>query len=205
VTLFKRCAAAGGALVLAVTLAGCGSSATNNTGGTGTAPDGSTTEVSEVHNEADVDFAQGMIPHHRQAVEMSSLAMEQASSEDVRQLAEEISAAQGPEIETMTTFLQTWGEEVPDEMADMGEMDMGDMSMSGLMSPEQMAQIEAAEGSEFDRLFLQMMTEHHQGAVEMAQVEQDEGENPQAIELAEQIEAMQMEEIERMQELLDSI
>lgn len=204
-TPFKRCTAAGGALVLAVTLAACGGSDTNGTGGTATAPDGSATEVSEVHNEADVAFAQGMIPHHRQAIEMASLAMAQAASEDVRQLAEEISAAQGPEIETMTTFLQTWGAEVPDDMAGMGHMDMGDMPMSGMMSPEQMAQLEAAEGADFDRMFLQMMTEHHQGAVEMAQVEQEEGENPQAIDLAEEIEATQMEEIERMQEFLGSI
>lgn len=222
--LSQRFAALGGTIVLSVALAACGGDDTSTpsttmpdettsattepttTEPTTTEPttteSGTGSEVSEENNEADVDFAQQMIPHHRQAIEMSELAADRAGSDQVRGLAEQISAAQGPEIETMTTFLETWGAEVPEEMS-MGDMDMGDMA--GMMSPEQMEELGAAEGTEFDRMFLEMMIAHHEGATEMAMTEQAEGENPQAIELAEEIEAAQTEEIAQMQELLQSL
>lgn len=207
--LSQRFAAVSGAIVLSVALAACGgddtSTTTPNAEPTTTAEPGAASEVNEQHNEADVDFAQQMIPHHRQAIEMSELAGDRAGSDEVQALAEQISAAQGSEIEAMTTFLETWGEEVPEEMS-MGDMDMGEMGdMAGMMSPEEMGELEAAEGTAFDRMFLEMMIAHHEGATEMAMAEQAEGENPQAIELAEEIEAAQSEEIGEMQELLQSL
>ncbi len=129
---------------------------------------------------------------------MSELAAGRSENPDVLALSEEISAAQGPEIETMTTFLQAWNAEVPAPMEGMETME----GMSGMMSPEDMADLEAADGDMFDQMFLQMMIEHHQGAVEMAQIELDEGANPQATELAAEIIEAQESEIATMEELL---
>lgn len=196
-----RAAAAGGALTLVLAVTGCGDD-------TISAPATSTT-VSAAHAAADVEFAQQMIVHHRGAIEMAELAADRAQNPEVQALAEEIEAAQAPEIDTMSAWLQTWGEEVPEGMADgMDHGDMGGMDamdMPGMMSPEQMQQLEEAEGAAFDRMFLELMTEHHRGAVQMAQTEQAQGESPEAIALAEQIEASQTAEIDRMQQLLQSL
>jgi uncharacterized protein (DUF305 family) len=161
------------------------------------------------HNDADVTFAQQMIPHHQQAIEMSELAESRASSQEVKDLAADIEAAQGPEIDTMTGWLEEWDEDVPD--SGMSGMDHSghDMSsdgsgMAGMMSEEDMTALEAASGAEFDQMFLAMMIEHHEGAIEMAQTEQAEGEFEAAVELAAEIESAQTSEIETMQELLAS-
>lgn len=157
------------------------------------------------HNDADVTFAQQMIPHHQQAIEMTELAETRAESQEVKELAADIEAAQGPEIETMTGWLESWGEDVPDE--GMSGMDHGDMSsdeMTGMMSEEDMAELENASGTDFDQMFLTMMIEHHEGAIEMAQTEQADGEFPDATDMAEDIETAQTEEIQTMQALLKS-
>lgn len=156
-------------------------------------------------NDADVTFAQEMIPHHRQAVEMAALAEDRAADPEVLELAEDIEAAQAPEIATMTGWLESWGEEVPADS--MGHADMGHGSadaMPGMMSAEDMASLEQADGDAFDRLFLELMVAHHQGALEMARTEQEQGENPDAVALAEKIEADQRAEISLMQRLLES-
>jgi len=153
------------------------------------------------HNDADVAFAQQMIPHHQQAIEMAQLAETRAQSPDVKDLAADIEAAQDPEIETMTGWLDSWGEEAPGE-GGHGEHDMSSDDMAGMMTEEEMADLEGSSGSAFDQMFLTMMIEHHQGAIEMAQTEQAEGEFPDALAMAEQIESAQTEEIQTMQELL---
>ncbi|MBU2074971.1 MAG: DUF305 domain-containing protein [Actinobacteria bacterium] len=155
------------------------------------------------HNDTDVAFAQQMIPHHQQAVEMAQLAETRAESAEVKSVAADIKAAQDPEIETMTGWLESWGEDVPDQ--DMSGMDHGDMSsddMAGMMTEEEMGDLEGSSGSEFDQMFLTMMIAHHEGAIEMAQTEQAEGEFLDALALAEEIESVQTEEIQTMQELL---
>ena len=160
------------------------------------------------HNDQDVSFATEMIPHHAQAVQMSEMAVENAQSQEVKDLAEDISAAQDPEIETMSSWLEAWGEDVPDTGGDMGGMDHGGMDgmedMPGMMSSEEMDELESASGSAFDEMFLSMMIEHHEGAIEMAQTEQADGEYPDAIDLAETIEETQTSEIETMKEILGS-
>lgn len=181
------------AVVAALTVAGCGNDTKSN---------GSTDSSSGQFNDADVTFAQQMIPHHEQAVEMATMAQEQASSPEVKQLADKIAAAQGPEIDTMTRWLEDWGQEVsPDSMSGM---DHSGSDMSGMMSDDDMESLGAATGAEFDQMFLEMMIEHHTGAIEMAQTEQQDGENPDAIALAEKIEADQTAEIAQMQDLLGS-
>lgn len=161
-----------------------------------TTPSASDSSENEEFNDSDVTFAQMMIPHHEQAVTMTELAPERAGDE-VQALAEEIQAAQGPEIEQMNALLESWGQE---PMQDMEDMDHD--GMTGMMSDEQMTELEEAEGEEFDTMFLQMMIEHHEGAVEMAQTELDEGVNPEARDLAQQIIDDQNTEIEQMNEML---
>ncbi len=149
------------------------------------------------HNAADVTFATDMIPHHQQAVQMAELAESRASNPEVLTLAAEILDAQGPEIETMSGWLEEWDEPVPEGM---GGMDHGDMP--GMMSEEMMTDLDAASGMNFDEMFLEMMIDHHTGAVEMAQTEQADGQYAEAVELAEEIEASQTAEIETMEALL---
>ncbi|MEU6702104.1 DUF305 domain-containing protein [Pseudonocardia sp. NPDC046786] len=171
--------------------------------------------VSTEHNQADVAFAQGMIPHHQQAVEMSKLATDRAGSDDVRGLATEIEQAQGPEIAQMRAFLTTWGAPASGGMPGMDQgsmsgMDHGGMSqggmgqggMAGMMTPDQMRQLEQADGAAFDRMFLEMMIAHHEGAVQMAQTELADGNNPEAKTLAQQIIDAQQAEIGQMRQLL---
>lgn len=212
------------------TLTACNNTDDNRSDGTSNSAGSSVdAQVSEQHNNADVEFATAMIPHHTQAIEMAKLAADRAGSQDVKDLAADIEAAQGPEIDVLSTMLETWGEEIPnpdsgmdgmehgaagdnmDEMDDpghdMGSMDdgSGDSSgMPGMMSEDDMSALMDASGADFDQMFLGMMVEHHRGAIDMAQTEQSNGKNPQATALAEDIEAAQTEEISTMEDLLGS-
>ncbi|WP_142058306.1 DUF305 domain-containing protein [Pseudonocardia kunmingensis] len=212
-----RACLAGGALALSLTLSACGGASTPagappstaaEATPSATAPEG----VSAEHNEADIRFAQMMIPHHRQAVEMAEMAVERAENPDVKALAEQIQAAQDPEIATMTGFLETWGAEVPDDggMAGMDHSDMPGMTdpgmsgMDGMTTPEQMEQLQGATGAAFDRMFLEMMIIHHESAVRDSERELAEGVNPQAKDLAAQIIEAQNAEIAQMRQMLQA-
>lgn len=169
-------------------------------------------------NEADVAFASDMIQHHAQALSMVDLTRGRELNPAFGELVEAIQAAQAPEIETMTTWLTEWGEEVPATMRDhvnsghgsapgagMEGMDHGDMAdMPGMMTAEQMQELADAPAGAFEDLWLTMMIEHHEGAVEMARTELDEGSYGPARELAQTIIDTQESEIEQMRELLDS-
>jgi uncharacterized protein (DUF305 family) len=150
------------------------------------------------HNEADVSFAQDMIPHHRQATEMAAMVESRTKNPDVRELASAITAAQQPEIDVMSGWLKSWGEEVPEEMSGMDHSD----GMPGMMSPDDLGALEKASGGDFDRMFLTMMIEHHEGAIEMAKTEEAEGTFADAIELARRIQKDQAAEIRTMEGLL---
>ena len=145
------------------------------------------------HTDADVSFAQMMIPHHQQAVAMSALAPTRASSPRVRDLAARISSAQAPEIDRMTGMLRSWG------AAPGGGMGGG---MPGMMSDADMGRLASMSGPAFDRDFLQMMISHHRGAVDMARTELARGRDPQARDLAGSIVGAQETEIAEMQGLL---
>lgn len=193
------------ALAAALTLAGCGGDNTSSSGGS---------SASSEFNDADVTFAQAMIPHHQQAVVMSKMAQMHASTPEVKQLADKIEAAQGPEIDTMTGWLKAWGKDVPSGSGnDMGGMNpssghgtggMGSSEMPGMMSDADLKRLAASTGAEFDRMFLTMMIKHHEGAIEMAKTEQADGKNPDAVALAKKIKADQTAEIAHMQDLLKS-
>ena len=158
-------------------------------------------------NEADVAFAQNMIPHHQQAVEMAKMAKMRASSSDVKQFADKIEAAQGPQINTMTGWLEEWGEDVEPESSNGMDHDMDSMGsddMPSMMSEDDMKRLNGSSDAGFDKMFLTMMIEHHTGAIDMAKTELSEGENPDALALAEKIEAEQTAEIAHMKNLLKS-
>ncbi len=185
------------ALTAAIALAGCG--------GSSDADD----KAGADFNSADVTFAQSMIPHHEQAVVMAKMAKTQASSAEVKELAAQIEAAQAPEIEAMTGWLQAWEKDESDSSGhDMGDMGgggmMDDADMPGMMSDNEMSMLGNAKGSAFDQMFLTMMISHHEGAIAMATTEQQDGKSPDAIRMAEQIEEAQTAEIALMKSLLTS-
>lgn len=158
-------------------------------------------------NQADVTFAQEMIPHHRQATEMAGLADGRTTNQKVLSLAKRITAAQGPEITSMTDWLKSWDKKVPSESGGMEGMDHGsssDMDMPGMMSDEDMKALESSSGAAFDEAFLTMMIAHHQGAITMAGTEETDGKSPEAIDLAKKIQKDQASEISEMQTLLRS-
>lgn len=175
------------------------------------------------HNDADVAFAQGMIPHHQQAIEMVDMLLgKQGIDPEVVSVANTIKNDQGPEIAQMRGWLQEWGvsssstpapsgTEMPGDNMPGNQMpggEMGDMpGMSGgghgMMSDADMAALQNAQGAEASRLFLTQMIEHHQGAIMMAQQEIDNGQFPPAVELARRIAASQQAEIDTMQGMLD--
>lgn len=152
-------------------------------------------------SDADVMFATMMYPHHAQAVEMADMVEGRTTDPDVIALAGEIAAAQKPEMDQFSAWLSQWGQPAPSsDASSMSGMDHG--SGSGMMTDRDMESLMAASGSEFDRQWLTMMIEHHRGAVTMAEKEIADGENPDAIALAQTIVETQNEEITRMQQLL---
>ncbi|MGK7223433.1 DUF305 domain-containing protein [Kocuria flava] len=168
--------------------------------------------ISAEHNDADVMFAQEMRVHHEQAVEMSqTLLAKEGIPEEVRQLAEGVIAAQGPEIEQMDRMLQAWDEPTTAEAEEMEGMDHGSMDsdsepgMNGMMSEEDLGQLEDAQGTEAARLYLEQMTVHHEGAIDMAREQMENGANPEALELAEDVVAAQEAEIAEMNRMLEEL
>jgi uncharacterized protein (DUF305 family) len=198
----RRIAVTAAAVAAAVALAGCGGGTSNTapTSTTSVAAPTSAVADGEHNNSADVTFAQGMIPHHEQAIEMAKLAATRAESPEVKAFASQIQAAQDPEINEMKAWLSSWGEPttMPNDMSHGGHM-------SGPMSSDDMAKLEGLSGSAFDREFLTMMTAHHQGAIEMAKTEQANGRYKPAKAMAADIIRAQSEEITKMTELLKSI
>jgi uncharacterized protein (DUF305 family) len=199
-------AAAAAAITSGVALGGCGTDATPPASSVTGSP-----QVAQAHNQADITFAQGMIPHHTQAIAMSKMAAQRAGSPQVKDLAARIQAAQQPEITQLSGFLRAWNAPVPPTNSPMGGMGQGDMgqmdhgasgAMPGMMSGDQMRQMGQATGDAFDRMFLQMMIAHHQGAVTMGNAELADGENPEARQLAQRIITAQQREITEMQTLL---
>ena len=169
--------------LLSATLAACGTST-----GSGDGSD---------HADADVTFATMMIPHHAQGIEVAKLAATHASSSRIKQLATQISAEQVPEISQMQSLLAEWGEP-PASTTGMPGM----ASMPGMLTDQQMAQLNAATGPAFDRLFLQLMIVHDQGGIAMARTEMSDGLDSEAVTLAQNIDDAQEYAIPVLQQLL---
>jgi uncharacterized protein (DUF305 family) len=174
---------AGAAVALAL-IAGCASTDDN-----ATTP--STTATQAGHNAEDIAFAQGMIPHHAQAVEMAKMVPSRGTSKQVLDLAGRIQQAQDPEIRQLTGMLTQWGAPTS-SMPGMNH---------GTMPSGDMASLEQATGAGFDRMWTDMMIKHHEGAIDMARTELDKGTNPDAKAMAQKIIDVQQAEITQMQNL----
>ncbi|WP_086818787.1 DUF305 domain-containing protein [Allokutzneria sp. NRRL B-24872] len=149
------------------------------------------------HNQADVDFASGMVPHHRQAVEMADLIPGRSDHPKLLALGERVRKAQQPEIDAMTGWLKRWG--APEPTDHSGHAGHG---MAGMMTPQQMAELKAGKGVGFDKAWLRMMIEHHRGALEMSRAELAKGSDADAKKLAQSILDSQQKEIDEMTALL---
>ncbi len=191
-------------LGLSLALTACGSDDSNDT---------STAVSTTEHNDADVAFATDMIQHHAQALAMVDLTMDRDLDPEVQTLAEDIREAQAPAIEIMTGWLTEWDEPIPATVRDhvisddpdghdMGDGDDMGSDMPGMMTGEDMTALEEASDAEFQNMWLEMMVEHHEGAVQVAETEQAEGQYKPAVNLAEDIQKSQEAEIEKMQGLL---
>ncbi|MBV6761444.1 DUF305 domain-containing protein [Rhodococcus opacus] len=184
----------------------------NNTSDTTSSSSSAAAAVETVaFNTADVTFLQMMYPHHAQAVEMANMVGGRSTNPQVLDLAKNIAAAQGPEMEQMSALLEKWGKAVPstDAGGGMSGMNHGGMSgmadgggMTGMMTPEQMTDLAGKSGADFDTAWLNMMIEHHTGAIEMAQTELADGDNADAKQLATAIVGAQQAEITSMTALL---
>ncbi|MFC4614788.1 DUF305 domain-containing protein [Cellulomonas algicola] len=203
-TARRRLVAAAAATTLALTLAACSGGDASEGTGAGESPTTAETSQTEAHNDADAQFAQMMIVHHEGAIEMAELAVERGERPEVVALGERISAAQGPEIEQMTGWLEAWGEPGPDEMGH-GGMDHGGMDMDGMDQEGAMADLDGLSGADFDRRFLELMIEHHKGAIVMSEQQLEDGENADALALARTIIDAQTAEITEMTNLLSDM
>jgi uncharacterized protein (DUF305 family) len=229
--MWKRTVLIGaGALAAMVVAAGCSDSGDSGDSGSehssghmtstsATAAATTTAPGAEAHNDADVMFAQHMIPHHQQAVEMSDMLLaKQGIDPRVTQLANQIKAAQGPEIEQMRGWLKQWGNppmpsmpsgSMPMPSGDMimpGHGDMPGMSSGqGMMSEQDMTALQNAQGVEASKLFLTQMIRHHEGAIAMAQTEIKDGQYPPAVAMARSIVTSQQQEIDTMKGFLTTL
>lgn len=157
---------------------------------------------SNSHNAADVAFAQDMIPHHSQAIVMAKLATTRANSPEVKALAKQIEAAQDPEITLMTNWLKSWNEPITASSSNMHGQPAATHGGSGMMADDDIMDLMGSTGVAFDRMFLEMMIAHHEGAIKMANVELSAGQYTPAKELATAIIKGQTEEIILMKKLL---
>ena len=186
-------AAVATALILSACSGGTPSSEANGPSGAAIAPG------EAPFNEADVTFAQMMIPHHEQAVEMSDVLLaKDGIDQQVVDLASQIKAAQEPEITQLKEWLTTWG-------SDAGGMSGMDHGTDGMMSADDMTALEGASGVEASKLFLNQMTVHHEGAIAMAQLNLDEGLSSDAQAMATAIVSTQTDEIATMKNILGTL
>lgn len=160
-------------------------------GDTSKAPD------SAAHNADDVMFAQMMLPHHEQAIVMSDIMLEKSDiPANVTAMATQIKDAQGPEITTLTGWLKAWNAPTDAPM---------DHEMDGMMSEDDLNKLRAATGTDAAKLFLTQMIEHHEGAVDMAEDEIEDGKNGDAVAMAKSIVDSQQKEIDQMRTMLSGL
>ncbi|MFT4043951.1 MAG: DUF305 domain-containing protein [Gordonia sp. (in: high G+C Gram-positive bacteria)] len=204
----------------------CGTDSASSSDGAGSST-AAQSHAASTHNAADVMFNQMMIPHHQQALAMADLVNAHTDNPTVRALATEIRNAQQPEIDAMSARLTSWGVDSksaadtaspsmnmpgpsmnmagPSDAPAGGHGDHGSsesMPGMGLMSAAAMTALDKAHGTEFDKLWLQGMIEHHQGAIDMANTELAQGVDPDSRTLAQHVKTSQQAEIDRMRTLL---
>lgn len=206
--LLPMTAFAGTALLI---LTACGNSDTQARSSTTAAPSSvsSSPASSGSHNDEDVTFAQNMVGHHQQAIQMSDIILaKQGIDPRVIDLANQIKAAQSPEIQQMQAWLSQWGQPtMPSSMAPATSMPgmPGHSGTPGMMSEQDMEALRNAQGLDASKLFLTQMIQHHQGAITMAQHEIHSGQYSPAITLAQSVVTNQQQEINTMQTILSSL
>ena len=158
------------------------------------------TATGAAFNDADVTFAQGMIPHHAQAIEMADIALDSkvGASQKVRDLATRIKSGQDPEIQLMTGWLTAWGQPMQANMGTGHDIS----SMDGMMSAAEMDTLGTMTAADFDKMWMEMMIRHHEGAIAMAQTVRAAGSSPDVLVLADRVIAAQQAEIVEMQIVL---
>ncbi|MER5968096.1 DUF305 domain-containing protein [Streptomyces sp. NPDC002057] len=212
----RKFALLGAVTATGLLLAACGTDdPTDGTGHGGTSHGGASASASApasasadgasapgAFNDADVMFAQMMIPHHEQALEMAELAEGRAEDPEVKKLVAAIERAQDPEIQKMKAWLKGWGRPVSAGHGSGGE---GSHGMAGMMSDQDMKDLAAVKGRAFDRRFAELMIAHHDGAVEMAKDERRNGRNATAKALADDVVRTQSAEVTALREVLDRL
>jgi uncharacterized protein (DUF305 family) len=188
-----RVMAAIATLAAAIVLSSCGTAATQNQGLSASA---TSTDQVAAHNADDVMFAQLMIPHHEQAVELAAIVPGRSTNQNVIALAAKIASEQQPEISTMKALLLQW--DVKLESHGSGH---AGMAMGGMVDDATMVKLDNLRGADFDTLWLQSMISHHQGAIEMAKTEIGDGKSADLITLAKNIVAAQQAEIDQMKQM----
>jgi len=187
------------ALVVALLLSSCSSAETEDQADSAQSSQPAITGQPAGFNADDVAFVTNMIPHHEQAIQMSALVADRSQNQEVITLADQISAAQQPEINAMRVFLVQWNEN-PQDGTEGGHGGHG--AMSGMVDDAAMAKLQSLKGPEFDTLWLQSMISHHQGAIEMAKAEVATGENVDVKRMAQTMIDTQQVEIGQMNEML---
>ncbi len=194
----RRVAAALAALTVALSLSSCSSPASDGQAEHQQTDQPVVTGQPAGYNADDVAFATNMIPHHQQAVELSAMVPDRSTNAELVALAQQISAAQQPEVSVMKVFLVQWNEN-PD--TNSGHAGHGS-TMEGMVDAATMTKLESLNGAEFDKLWLESMISHHQGAIEMAKAEIANGDNVDAKTLATNIVTTQEAEIGQMKQML---
>jgi uncharacterized protein (DUF305 family) len=197
-TLTARVTAVLAALAAALFLSSCGNSTSEARDDQPQADQPVITGQPAGYNADDVAFATNMIPHHQQAVDLAELVSDRTTNAQLVALANQISAAQQPEINVMKVLLVQWNEN-PD--ANSGHAGHGN-TMQGMVDEATMTQLASLNDAEFDKLWLESMISHHQGAIEMAKAEIANGDNVDAKSLAENIVTTQEAEIGQMKQML---
>lgn len=212
-------------LVIAAALAqGCtGSTAGQGAPAGAAAPAAAGIRHGPAHTPADAEFVRHMLAHHAQALRMAALVPERAQTERIHLLAERIDVSQRDEIARMEEWLRARGEHVPSVGMDHGAEHAGNQEraamharrhgtgaipMAGMLTPDEMARLAAASGVAFDRLFLESMIRHHEGALEMVAElfgTPGAGQETEMYQLASEIDSDQRMEIDRMRGMLDTL
>jgi uncharacterized protein (DUF305 family) len=177
------------ALVTVLALGACG--------GDQPSDDTRTDEAGREYSSADVAFVSEMIQHHADALSMVDLTVDRDLSPEVQSLVDDIRATQGPEIEEMTDLLREWDEPVPETSRDHANAHAEDHG-----DDERSSELERVPDADFEEVFLEQMIIHHEGAIDMAHTEQEQGTHQRVVELARRIESAQRKEIELMESRL---
>jgi uncharacterized protein (DUF305 family) len=197
-TLLARVVTAMVAMAAALVLSSCSSPASDGHTDHQHPDDPVITGQPAGNNADDVAFATNMIPHHQQAVDLSAMVPDRSANAELIALAKQIAAAQQPQIEIMKVFLVQWNENPGTNSGHAGHGN----TMAGMVDAATMTKLESLNGPEFDKLWLESMISHHQGAIDMAKAEIANGDNVDAKALAENIVATQGTEIGQMKQML---